>query len=175
MKIGLIFSTALLAFFSKIHAQNGSFIAHYTTENGLPSNQVYCLLKDSKGFIWIATDRGVVRTNGQQFERVDFSYKVVFKIKEDSNGNIWFFTSTGRIFIYKNGKVVPYKFNKELLQAQISIINDAYVFPNDSIYLSVGSGPNISIDGSGKIRSFEKEMQTVRSEIVKRCFFNVFP
>ena len=32
---------------------------HFTTDDGLPSNEVYCVIQDSLGYIWIATDKGI--------------------------------------------------------------------------------------------------------------------
>jgi len=43
----------------------------YTVENGLPSNLVKDVLQDSTGFIWIATDAGLVRFDGRQFTIYD--------------------------------------------------------------------------------------------------------
>lgn len=34
------------------------------SNNGLPSNNVYRTLVDSKGYLWIATDKGLVKYNG---------------------------------------------------------------------------------------------------------------
>jgi len=31
---------------------------NYTTKNGLPSNHVYRITQDYKGFIWFITDKG---------------------------------------------------------------------------------------------------------------------
>lgn len=39
---------------------------HYTTDNGLPSNTVRGLAQDSLGFMWFATDGGLVRFDGQR-------------------------------------------------------------------------------------------------------------
>ena len=42
---------------------------HYTTENGLPSNGIKGLEWDEEtGFLWIATEAGVVRFNGIDFK-----------------------------------------------------------------------------------------------------------
>ena len=38
---------------------------HLTTANGLPDNVAYQTLQDQQGFLWIATDQGVVRYDGQ--------------------------------------------------------------------------------------------------------------
>lgn len=41
---------------------------HFTSDDGLPSSETYDVLQDNDGFIWIATDRGVVRYDGYDFE-----------------------------------------------------------------------------------------------------------
>jgi ligand-binding sensor domain-containing protein len=40
---------------------------HYTIEDGLPSNQVFDVIQDDDGFLWIATDRGVSKFDGKKF------------------------------------------------------------------------------------------------------------
>ena len=72
-------------------------IKHFTTENGLPSNGIKGLQwDDSTGFLWIATEAGVVRYNGISFKTFDInsnpdlgSNRVVFVLKN----------TTGKIFI----------------------------------------------------------------------------
>ena len=64
---------------------------NYTQENGLPSNESYFIYRDSKNFLWIATDKGVVRYDGNKMENFDLPDNVIFKIREDSKGRIWFF------------------------------------------------------------------------------------
>lgn len=43
----------------------------FTTNDGLPDNSINAIQKDSKGFIWIATNNGLTRFDGQNF--VNFS------------------------------------------------------------------------------------------------------
>ncbi|SEI45205.1 Signal transduction histidine kinase [Dyadobacter koreensis] len=56
---------------SGLHAQemnNPDFdITHYSDENGLPQNSVKAITKDSNGFVWLATEDGLVRFDGQSF------------------------------------------------------------------------------------------------------------
>lgn len=40
---------------------------NYSTTNGLPSNTVYNITQDEKGYIWIAHDRGLCRYDGVSF------------------------------------------------------------------------------------------------------------
>ncbi|HEU4893509.1 MAG TPA: two-component regulator propeller domain-containing protein [Vicinamibacterales bacterium] len=39
----------------------------YTTQNGLPHNRINALYTDSRGFLWICTDDGLARFDGQRF------------------------------------------------------------------------------------------------------------
>lgn len=66
---------------------------HFTVKDGLPSNAVYCVLKDSKGFVWIGTDAGLVKYDGFKFQT--FTKKnglcgnFIRDIKEDTSGKLW--------------------------------------------------------------------------------------
>jgi len=42
-------------------------VTHYTDENGLPQNSVKSIAADQEGFIWLATESGLVRFDGQDF------------------------------------------------------------------------------------------------------------
>lgn len=39
----------------------------YNTDNGLPQNSVNDIIKDKYGFIWLSTEKGIVRYDGSQF------------------------------------------------------------------------------------------------------------
>jgi hypothetical protein len=41
---------------------------HYDVSNGLPTNEVYEIKQDSKGFLWIGCDAGLVRYDGNRFK-----------------------------------------------------------------------------------------------------------
>jgi PAS domain S-box-containing protein len=45
----------------------GSSIRNYTTADGLPSNNTLRPVRDSEGRIWVATDRGLARLEGDRF------------------------------------------------------------------------------------------------------------
>ncbi|WP_353718698.1 two-component regulator propeller domain-containing protein [Dyadobacter sp. 676] len=42
-------------------------ITHFTDENGLPQNSVKAITKDNRGNFWLATERGLVRYDGNNF------------------------------------------------------------------------------------------------------------
>ncbi|TVL96957.1 MAG: hypothetical protein CV087_23045 [Candidatus Brocadia sp. WS118] len=76
-------------------AQSPAF-RHYTTDNGLPSSETYDILQDDQGYIWIATDNGLSRFNGYEFENFGPEQglldNTVFKIYKDYRGRLWFCT-----------------------------------------------------------------------------------
>lgn len=72
-----IFFTFLLLFlWNRVTAQNYN-VKQYTVAQGLPTNMVKAINQDSLGFIWIATDDGLIKYDGVQF----ISYKYALKSK----------------------------------------------------------------------------------------------
>jgi len=99
----------LLFFFLQISnsfCQN-PFVTNYSVTDGLPTSKIYCVEKDSRGFMWFGTDKGVVRYDGRNFvtisEEDGLSYNMVIRIKEDMEGRLWFMNLDGSVnFYYKN-------------------------------------------------------------------------
>lgn len=114
----LFLSVGLLLLFSiSLLAQEPTSI-NYTTENGLLSNEVYDLFEDKDGFIWIGTNRGVTRFNGNEM----LAYSVndgladrdVLEIRQDSKGNIWFLSYNGKLSYWNNGTIYNEKKDERL-------------------------------------------------------------
>jgi two-component sensor histidine kinase len=95
-----LFLVALLLPLLSIRAQN-PYISHFTTTDGLSSNTVYYLFQDSKKFIWMATDAGVIRYDGSEsvcFNKNNgLSCNEVLRIDEDSSGRIWCMNLNGTV------------------------------------------------------------------------------
>ena len=74
-------------FFSRSYSQNVSF-EHITQNDGLPSPTVTCIYKDSYGFMWFGTQRGLVKYDG-------YSYTVFDKVPSEKTVNVtnFFFKS----------------------------------------------------------------------------------
>ncbi|MDR2057618.1 MAG: response regulator [Dysgonamonadaceae bacterium] len=66
--------------------------------NGLSNNQVEYIYKDSRGFMWFATNYGLNRYDGYDFvlyksilgDSASIPYNAVRDIREDVHGNLWF-------------------------------------------------------------------------------------
>lgn len=82
-------------------------VVHYDLQHGLPGNTVYDISQDKDGYLWIATDRGVSRYNGYEFENFGMehglSHSTVLKVQTDSRGRTWFLTMNGKpSYFYNN-------------------------------------------------------------------------
>lgn len=75
-----------------LHAQTYP-IEKFTTREGLVQNQVLCLHKDSRGYVWCGTWYGISKFNGETFE--NYTKKeglwngAILDIQEDEKGYIW--------------------------------------------------------------------------------------
>lgn len=102
MRLLLVFVFALLSLCT-LEARNPE---HITMQDGLPTQNIYSVMEDSRGFVWFCTDRGVCRYNGQEIETfgVDdgLSDFEVFNAFEDSKGRIWFGSFNGQLSYFEN-------------------------------------------------------------------------
>jgi signal transduction histidine kinase/ligand-binding sensor domain-containing protein/DNA-binding response OmpR family regulator len=89
------------------HAQNRTF-DHITIEKGLSQNTVNDILKDSRGFMWFATNDGLNRYNGygikvyrnDVLDSSSLSDNTIYCLLEDSHQNLWIGTRTGGLNYY---------------------------------------------------------------------------
>jgi len=149
----------LFAFVFNSFSQHKEFeFKNFTQENGLPSNESYFVYRDSKDFLWFATDQGVVRFNGGKMEHFNLPDNVVFKIREDSKGRIWFFSRTGKLAYFFNGAIYPYQYNDSLAKATENIlITDAYINEKDEILINSGyqgKWEHYNISNTGVVEKF---------------------
>lgn len=70
---------------------------HFTIEHGLPSNWVWGVWQDRRGFLWFGTSQGLARYDGQSFkvfkhdpaDTTTISHNSAKPLHEDSFGYLW--------------------------------------------------------------------------------------
>jgi signal transduction histidine kinase/ligand-binding sensor domain-containing protein/DNA-binding response OmpR family regulator len=144
-------------FVVKAYAESYNF-AHLDNTQGLSNNQIECIFKDSRGFMWIGTNFGLNRYDGYHVkvyksiknDSTSLIYNSIPRIQEDKIGNLWI---TGNIWIPGYPRYVIYdvkteKFNRNISTyllplgihfiprlVEISIQKDYYFYKaNDGIY-----------------------------------------
>jgi len=86
-------------------------------KEGLPQSSVLAILQTRDGYIWLGTQEGFARFNGQTFESFnqsntpELSGNFVVALSEDLEGALWIGTHSGRVIRLKDGKFVS--FDKE--------------------------------------------------------------
>ncbi len=75
----------------------------WSTEAGLPQSSVHQILQSRDGYLWLATEGGVVRYDGVAFTVLshdtdpNFTSDDITSLAQDGAGNLWFGTSDGLI------------------------------------------------------------------------------
>src|SRR6476469_6896362 len=88
-------------------AQKNAYPLHFnflSIKDGLPEGQVNELLQDREGYIWIGTQRGLVRYDGYSPKVYYFGIKDPYAIDissifEDSKGQLWAGVTSG-LYLY---------------------------------------------------------------------------
>ncbi len=118
-----------------------AYFTKYTEKDGLSSNHVYKVFQDSKGYMWMATSKGVTRYDGENFKVFGTTdgltdYEII-SIYEDSSARIWFATFNGLPCYFQNGEI--YNFENDPLLKNIEAkgyIKNIFEDSNQNIWLT---------------------------------------
>jgi len=131
---------------------------HFSIEEGFPSSETYFVQQDRDGYIWICTDRGVVRYDGYRFKvyskKDGLTDDVVFKTYEDPSGKLWFVTYNGLLSYWDGKRIRPYKYNNHIrnyLKNMVSTYKSLVVDRKGNLYYCAQQMPFIQISANGKV------------------------
>ncbi|MEO1806371.1 MAG: histidine kinase [Bacteroidota bacterium] len=81
--------------------------------NLLPTNHVYATFQDTRGYVWIGTDRGLFQFDGEKIKNFPDAPRNpidIFRITQDDKGRIWFNGPKGIFYEYEGQfHELPYK------------------------------------------------------------------
>lgn len=89
-------------------------IMNWTTDNGLPQNSVNEIIQDRQGYLWLATNDGLVRFDGVKFKVYNFNNLPGLKgnrfksLVEDKQGRLWAGVLGGGVSMIGEDKAVTY-------------------------------------------------------------------
>jgi hypothetical protein len=154
---------------------------NYTSKNGLPSNHIYTILQDAKGFIWFLTDKGMVKYNGKTFKT--FTTKQGLPINDVWEGittpdtKVWYLSKSSKLGYIKNDSVFSFPTSNEeeimnpIFTSQIG--NNIYpTGPNNSFELKNGKWEEIlnsknEEENIDKIRIFHTKVNYLTTTILQ--------
>lgn len=112
---------------------NGSSFYNLDETNGLPSTNIYSIIKDHSGTIWIGTEKGLCVWKDDKIQVVEEVEKLIpengnlpiYSIFEDSNYNMWVATENG-VLMYNRKIIVKYNKNNGFTdKTVVSIVQEA--------------------------------------------------
>lgn len=114
---------------------------NYTINDGLSQSVVNCVFQDSRGFLWIGTQNGLNRFDGEAFDvycynpfdSSSISNNWIYAITEDLDGNLWIGTKGGlNKYLFKQNKF-------QHLDYQTDYLHDVTSYCYDNVCLSNGT------------------------------------
>jgi ligand-binding sensor domain-containing protein/anti-sigma regulatory factor (Ser/Thr protein kinase) len=138
---------------------------------GLPSSEVYRVIQDKKGFVWMSTDAGIGRFNGHSFKFYTTADglpdNTVFDLIEDKKGRIWMNCYNGTICYLDDDKfhiVNGQKKLKEILNKGNSIINGIQFDEEQNLWIGTAESMYklLADGGYSKIEHVKDGMDSVQ-------------
>ena len=111
----------------------------YNNTNGLPTSEANAITETGEGFIWIGSYSGLVRYDGNTFERMDSSLGIssVMCLYVDSRDRMWIGTNDSGVFLMEPGELRRWDKTNGLKAVNIrAITEDA----NGTVYIATTSG-----------------------------------
>lgn len=139
-------------------------LKHITVGQGLESNIINDLYQDEKGFVWIATNNGLQRFDGQDFKTyqklhgdLGLQSSLINTVFEDNQKRVWIGTLNGGVTIY-----LPDRNTAQTFTTSNSTIkgNDIYSITQDSLN-------RIWVGTSKGVELFNDSLQLITSQIYK--------
>ncbi|MBO4836059.1 MAG: histidine kinase, partial [Clostridia bacterium] len=114
----------------------------YNNRNGLPTSEANAIAQTSDGFIWIGSYSGLVRYDGNTFERFDPTAGIanVRSLYVDSRERLWIGTNDSGIFLLEKEEIRKWNKKDGLLSVSIRAIAQE---ENGTIY--IGCVPGIAM------------------------------
>src|SRR5256885_15737840 len=102
----IIAALCLLGGCAGAHAADAPLVLdHLTTSDGLPQGTVFATLQDAQGFVWLATEDGLVRYDGHELFRYAYSRSArgglpgnyIQAMVEDRHHDLWIALKDGGV------------------------------------------------------------------------------
>lgn len=124
----------ILVSLTKIIYPQDLIFEHLSLQEGVANNLTYCMMKDSRGFLWFGTMYALARYEGSGYtvfkhdpeDPKSISFDDIVSLFEDRNGNIWIGTWGGGLNKYNpyKGEFTRFVYQKDNLNG----INDNIVW-----------------------------------------------
>lgn len=126
----------------------------YNNRNGMPTSEANAIAQTGEGFLWIGSYAGLIRYDGNTFERIDSAGGIanVRCLYQDSRDRLWIGTNDAGVFLMEKGQFQKWGKEDGLESVSIRAIAED---EDENIYIS-GAAAGISvIDPEGGLVTLE--------------------
>ncbi|MFC2152468.1 two-component regulator propeller domain-containing protein, partial [Bacteroidota bacterium] len=138
---------------------------NYTINEGLPDNCIRDIYKDSRGFLWLATDAGLTKFDGIEFSVYTSQDKLIgdniWSVTEDDIGNIWIGCHDGGISKHTGREIISFNTENGLISNEVRKVYYSKKFK----LLFIGTEDGLSILKEGKFISFHQKLNNVNQRL----------
>jgi len=112
-------------------------LREWSNENGLSAGDIYSMARTQDGFLWLATDAGLISFDGLRFRLLDTNQlpvptaSRVTCLLEDRAGVLWAGTSQGNLMRREQGR-----FQKEELHTDVTRINSLFESGDGTLWVA---------------------------------------
>jgi len=144
---------------------------------GLPSNAVSSIAKDKTGYLWLATERGLVRFNGSNFYTFDtentpgLETTLIYHVVKSPDGGIWASTAQ-QVLRVVNGSVSIYNLHEK--DSRIIWITALEMVDSGNLWIGTNSGDLFTFS-EGNLIEIEswRDVSSGSVQVIKKTEFGI--
>lgn len=126
---------------------------NFNSNDGLPSNEIYSEYQDHDGFMWFATDHGIVKYNGYNFRTFTtadgLTDNTVLEIKGDDENRIWVLTLSGGMCFFDGKRFEPHPNNEAIKKLFVKHLPTSWqVLKNKQVWMGFVESGFAKIDSN---------------------------
>ena len=152
-------------------------LKHFTLNERLPSSNIYRTFQDSKGYLWVCTDKGIARYNGYEFRvftiKDGLFYNDIWDCFEDSQGRLWLNSFDSHFCYIQDEKVYCIENDIEECESSFGNITSYYEHENGEIWMFASPRRVIKIKTDNFIECFQikgSAYSTINNNIVEYAY-----
>ena len=122
--------------FTPVAAQLPVF-RNYNTEDGLPSSETYQIVQDSRGYIYIGSDKGLTRFDGRHFETLTTQEgllnNTLFNLQAHKD-ELWYYTYSSQVGYLRQDTAYAYRYSNIITKHLSTALGSFFHIDGDGIF-----------------------------------------
>lgn len=155
---------------------------HLGTENGLPTSEAYNMALDNKGYVWVATENGVVKYNGRRFvpvcTNIPTRERTIYAFSKSARGELCFSNSQFNIYRTRNDSAFLMK-GSAIIAAGISRyhpLDHFYIDSADNIHFNTLNYSYVYLNAKNRLQDLGVQSKDAAYDVIREvndCYLDI--